>query len=156
MPSQDLTDLTGKSTHHFPSEDARILALLVSNLSPDHELTHELLHRGGSARKRWTVHGGVKVVQATQLGLSAELTTLLSDISRLKTALDDLLATALVRSGHGYKQNEDMACRIRQSISADELKFWKCQALIVCCGMIPWKYLESGSVIDIQEYCYLY
>lgn len=145
-PGQDHLGSLDKVYPRFPSDDARILALLVSNLSPVHEITLDMLHRGGSARKRWDEHGGIQAVEATQLGLSAELTSLLSDTTRLKTALDDLLGTVLVFSGHSYKQKEETASRICQSIAADETDFWKCQAFVACCGMIPWKYIESGSV----------
>lgn len=129
-------------------DDNTTLTLLVSFLSPAHEVTNDLLRRGGSPRRRWTEQGHVREVEATAAGLSRELTGLLSDPTRLGHALDSLNSqTVLSRSGTAYALNEQAARAIRKELSAEQLSFWKRQACIVAYRAVPWKYLESRLVI---------
>lgn len=139
---------SGTNTGQFAlhNEDSRNLGTLVSFLSPSHELTHDLLHRGGSPRRRWTVRGDVEEVDATLAGLSKEITRLLSDSQRLSSALDDTSTTVLKKSDHGFALDETVVSRVRQSLSEEQISYWKCQALIVAYRAVSWKYIESRSV----------
>lgn len=133
-------------------QDTKSLGLLVSCLSPFHEITSEFLRRGGLPRKRWTTNGNIEEVEATTAGLSPELTHLLSDSLRLKCALDGLLSTAVLRKVRdAYELNDETASHIRQGISGNELDFWKRQALVVTCSVIPWKYIEPGLVHLVER-----
>ncbi|KAK2600710.1 hypothetical protein N8I77_010225 [Diaporthe amygdali] len=129
----------------WASEDARILGLLVSFLSPFHQLTHEFLHRGGSPRKRWALDGSITEVGATTTSLSPELTRLLSDSARLSHALDDLSTAFLKKSNQAYFLNDQAVSRIHQDLSTNALLFWKTQALIVAYRASSWKYIEPSN-----------
>ncbi|KAH8745807.1 hypothetical protein F5883DRAFT_622867 [Diaporthe sp. PMI_573] len=122
------------------------LALLLSFLSPDHNLTQDFLRHGGSRRERWTVHGNTEEVDANIAGLSPDLSRLLSDDDSLGHALDMLSRSILNKSGQAYMLDKEAASGIRRNLSAEETVFWKCQAFITEYRAIPWKYIESSNI----------
>lgn len=136
-------------------QDIRSLGLLVSFLSPSHEITREFLRKGGLPRKRWSTNGNIEEVDAITAGLSPELTHLLSDSLRVGNTLEKLSRTVLRKVGHVFKLNKEAAGHIRQDISADELDFWERQALVVAYRAVPWKYIESGSVDPAERLRYI-
>lgn len=147
-PQQGILEVANIAAPCLLTKDAEKLARLVSYLSPEHGIPYSLLYRGGSPRLQWSVHGDSRAVKATHMGLSEELTNLLSNGATLRAALDSLLATGLVHSDDdAYKLNKEVASSIRENTAACDSEFWKCQALIVASRAIPWKYLEPRSVL---------
>ncbi|KAF4969791.1 hypothetical protein FZEAL_10165 [Fusarium zealandicum] len=131
------------------SEDASILLVLVSFLSPYDKIPLELLVRGSTARKRWTAEGEIESVEAIQAGLSADLIDILSDVQRLGSAFGELYQLSAVwkHPDETYHLNEDISARIHRGLSPENLLFWRQQALIVVYRAIPWKYLEFPDAV---------
>lgn len=143
-----MTEVASETTARLdgsPTSDAR-LRLLLSFLSPNCKITHDFLLRAGTSRKRWTLCGGVKEVDATAAGLAPELTGLLSDAPRLSNALSSLAPAMLKEIDQGYTLDMDAVTRIHRELPTEALMFWKTQALIVSYRACPWKYIEPRSV----------
>lgn len=126
------------------SEDASVLLVLLSFLSPCEKIPMNLFVRGSTPRKRWTVEGKIEVVKATRVGLASEMVDLLSNAQRLTVAFVELCRSAAVLKypDETYHLNEDMSARVHRSLDPDSLPFWRRQALIVAYRAIPWKYIE--------------
>jgi hypothetical protein len=130
---------------HIHSEDANILLTLLSFFTTSEKIPLDLLFRGGTPRRRWTVQGEIEGVDTFHAGLAPELGSLLSDIQRLGNAFHELdLSSAVSKnSDETYTLNEAVAGRVRGSLSPELLYFWRYQALTVAYRAIPWKYIES-------------
>lgn len=153
-PSERNGDLpTPSLTPSGPTRDADMIGKLVSFFAPSQQFTQHLLCRGGSHRRRWTKEGGIEEVDAMCAGLWKELAAVLSDAQRLSDALNYLKGTLLQPFDQGYVLNDDMSGRIRKSLSADDLRLWQSQALIVVYRAIPWKYIEI-TFVNLAEVKY--
>jgi hypothetical protein len=132
------------------SEDTHVLLTLLSLLSTSDKIPYDLLFRGATPRKRWTIRGEVEEANAYRVGLAPQLASLLSDTSRLSEALQKLENSSSVvldsaaDSTKAYTLNEAVASNARAKLSDEDLSYWRCQALIVTYRAIPWKYLESA------------
>ncbi|EDU40707.1 hypothetical protein PtrSN002B_006043 [Pyrenophora tritici-repentis] len=134
--------ILGSST--IISADANTLLLLLSFLSPNDPVPLDLLSRGATPRKRWTAYGEIEEFSAEKSGLSPELSSLLSDDSRICDAIAELKRRSVVtESEQMYTADEEVASQLRASLSVESRTFWKYQALIATYRAFPWKYLES-------------
>ncbi|KAF4448910.1 hypothetical protein F53441_7734 [Fusarium austroafricanum] len=126
------------------SEDASVLLVLLSFLSPCEKIPLELFTRGSTPRKRWTIQGEIELADATRVGLASGLVDLLSDSQRLTQAFGELCQSAAVLKypDETYHLNEDMSARVLRGLASDALPFWRQQALVVAYRAIPWKYIE--------------
>jgi hypothetical protein len=132
------------------AEDAHVLLTLLSLLSTSDKIPFDLLFRGATPRKRWTIQGEVEEVDADRVGLAPQVACLLSDAPRLSEAFQKLeesssvVLDSAVGSTKAYKLNEAIASNARAKLSGEDLSSWRWQALIVTYRAIPWKYLESA------------
>ncbi|KAH8722857.1 hypothetical protein GQ44DRAFT_729252 [Phaeosphaeriaceae sp. PMI808] len=107
------------------------------------EVPLELLFRGATPRRRWTVQGEGEESDAIASGLCLELQNLLSDQSKMLNAVQELdLLPAASGFDQPYGLNEQVTLRVRENVPIEQVLFWRCQALIVVYRAIPWKYLE--------------
>ncbi|KUI67647.1 hypothetical protein VM1G_11470 [Cytospora mali] len=69
---------------------------------------------------------------------------------RVDKALDNLSSNVSRTSNTTYKVDETIASRVRDSLPADQLSFWKTQALIITYRAVPWKYTVNliGILLD--------
>jgi len=127
------------------SEDAGILLVLLSLLSTSEKIPLDLPFRGATSRRRWNAQGLIEDTGASRAGLAPELSSLLSDISRLTNAFHELeLAATVSNLDQTYTMNEVISSRVHESLSPENLSFWRFQALVVTYRAIPWKYLEPS------------
>lgn len=126
------------------SEDAKILLVLISFFSTVDKIPINLLFRGAAPCKRWTAQGGIEEVDAIHVGLAPELLDFLSDITRLERSFHSLIPSSAVSKDHEqiYTLGKAAANHVRERLSAEDLLFWKYQALIITYRAIPWKYIE--------------
>lgn len=144
--TSSLTTLSGAipESNHICSEDANILLLLLSFLDTAEKIPVELLSRGATPRKRWSSQGMIEETSAIDAGLSPEICSLLSDIPRLGNAFKILEMRAIVskHADQAYILTKSISHLLHGELSAQQLSFWKLQALIVAYRAIPWKYIE--------------
>jgi hypothetical protein len=127
------------------SEDANLLLILLSFLSTPEKIPLDLLFRGATPRRRWTVQGEIAEVDAVVAGLNPEISSLLSNISRLEEAFFCLeLSSTVSKFEQTYTLDEAIACRIREGLSPEHHSFWRHQALVIAYRAIPWKYIEPA------------
>lgn len=124
------------------SADSKLLLLLVCMLGSS-AFSPSFLVFGATARKRWTEQGHIE--DAACAGLASELRTLLSDVSRLQRAFDELEnASVLTKTcGDRYTMSAATRSRVLTTLLPEVKQFWRSQALFVTCHAVPWKYLES-------------
>lgn len=130
----------------FRSDDAKVILTLLSFLSTSDPISLDLLSHGAAARKRWTTLGGIEEVDAVHAGLAPELRNLLSDGKRLESVFDGLCLSSVVSmdNDENYTLDEAVASRVREGVPAEDLPFWRCQALVVSYRAIPWKYIQPA------------
>ncbi|RDA90092.1 hypothetical protein CP533_2944 [Ophiocordyceps camponoti-saundersi (nom. inval.)] len=111
------------------------------------KIPSDLLLRGATPRRRWTVQGEIEEANALRAGLAPELITLLSDTLRLDSAFDELHLSATVSKNpdQTYTLTEAAADRIHESLCPEQLSFWRQQALTAVYRAVPWKYIESAN-----------
>lgn len=133
-------------SHTLYSKDTGILLTFLSFLSTSNKVPLDLLIRGATARKRWSAEGSIEEKEANHNDLSRELCTLLLDPTRLQSSLNKLASSsAVLDNGDGtYTVNESIANDIAENVSAEVISFWRCQALVVVCRAISWKYIETA------------
>ncbi|KAI8671822.1 hypothetical protein NCS57_00658600 [Fusarium keratoplasticum] len=131
----------------FRSDDAKVILTLLSFLSTSDPISLDLLSHGAAARKRWTTLGGIEEVDAVHAGLAPELRNLLSDGKRLESVFDGLCLSSVVSmdNDENYTLDEAVASRVREGVPAEDLPFWRCQALVVSYRAIPWKYIQPAT-----------
>lgn len=124
------------------SEDGKLLALVICMLN-DTAFSSQLLSLGALPRKRWTMQG--LVGEAGCEGLSGILRTILTNQTRLRSALDELEgASILTKTVDGsYMMEATIGCQIRGAILSEDTQFWRRQAFLIICHAVPWKYLET-------------
>lgn len=147
-PAWKLSSLAAVSKKNLdkpPSEDAGILLVLLSFLSPRDEVPLSLLSRGAAQVTRWTCRGEVGKYDAACSGLVLELVALLADCSRLRQAMRELELSSRVSkvSDDGYILEEATGSHVHQHLSPELIAFWKRQAVTLAARSIPHKYLES-------------
>ncbi|KND89334.1 hypothetical protein TOPH_06081, partial [Tolypocladium ophioglossoides CBS 100239] len=126
------------------SRDGKVLAFVICMLN-NTAFSPKLLLSGALPRKRWTKQGLVGETGCD--GLSATLRTILSDGSRLRSALDELESASTLSKtvDNSYVMDAAIGCRIREAIPSEDTQFWRRQAFLVICHAVPWKYLETLS-----------
>lgn len=124
------------------SEDASILLVLLTFFSASANIPFDLLLRGASPRKRWDHRGEIQEVDS---GLALGSGVFLSNNTRLSHAFHELTSLSAVSKDFDgtYTLTGDIAKRVHESLPAENIAFWKSQALIIAYRAIPWKYLES-------------
>lgn len=130
------------------SEDSRFLLILVCMLDSS-AFSPTFLSFGATTRKRWTEQGHIG--NAACVGLVSELRTLLSDVSRLQGAFDELENGSMLTKACDDRYTVDAATRSRvlTTLLPEAKQFWRCQAFFVICHAVPWKYLESLCVFSL-------
>lgn len=128
-----------------PSEDAGILLVLLSFLSPCNKIPLSLLSRGAAQVTRWTCRGEVGKYDAACGGLVPELVALLADSSRFFQAIRELELSSTISkvSDNCYILDAAVGSSVHQHLSPELITFWKRQAITVAARSIPWKYLKS-------------
>ncbi|GAB0132576.1 hypothetical protein EsDP_00001008 [Epichloe bromicola] len=126
------------------SEDARILLALLSFFSTLDKIPANLLSRGTAPCKRWTSQGGIEEVDANHMGLPPELQALLSDTTRLEHSFRTLELSSAVTKHHDqtYTIDNTVTSHIHERLPAEDLCFWRHQAVVVVYRAVPWKYIE--------------
>lgn len=121
------------------SEDAKVLLVLLSFLSTSDKIPLDLLFRGAAPRKRWTAQGEIKGVDAIHTGLVLELCSLLSDMPRLGNSFHELdLSSAVFKNNNQtYTLDEVITSCTRKRLSAEDLSFWRYQAIIIIYRAVP-------------------
>lgn len=106
------------------SEDAKILLLLLSCLSPSDKIPLDIF-RGAMPRKRWTAEGEIEEVDAIYVGLAPELRNLISDNPRLRNAFHqlDLISAISKDPDQTYALDKAVASYVRESLRAGDLSF---------------------------------
>lgn len=137
------------------SEDSRFLLLLVCMLG-NSALSPSFLFFGATSRKRWTEQGHIG--DSACAGLASELRTLLSDVSRLQGAFDELEnVSALIKTcGDRYTMSAATRSRVLTTLLPEVKQFWRSQAFFITCHAVPWKYLEPlyvPKMIGDQHLC---
>lgn len=135
-----------KATHEKGttfSDDASIVLLLMCFLAPS-SISMDLISRGATPRKRWNKYGKIDEMDATHVGLDPDLRILLSAKPRLSDAFLELGRSSIVSKQPDctYVVDESIAPRVCANMSAKQISFWRCQALVVAYRAIPWKYIE--------------
>ncbi|KAK8076088.1 hypothetical protein PG994_003360 [Apiospora phragmitis] len=127
------------------SEDARILLVLLAFFSASTKVPLDLVLRGASPRKRWDHRGEIQEVDSGRAGLASRLSVFLSDKARLSRAFHELVSSFAVsqESDETYTLTGELANRVHESLPAEDISFWRYQALVITYRAIPWKYLES-------------
>ncbi|KAF4332252.1 hypothetical protein FBEOM_13952 [Fusarium beomiforme] len=135
------------SSYDRYSDDSKILLVFLSFLSISDKIPPELFFRGAVPCKRWSAEGNIEDVDATHSDLSQELSSFLSDESRLHNSLDELRSSSAILddSEGSYTLNEAMS-GISKKLTAEDLSFWRCQVLVAVYRAIPWKYIEYATI----------
>ncbi|KAF4419031.1 hypothetical protein CGGC5_v011015 [Colletotrichum fructicola Nara gc5] len=121
-------------------QDKDLLILLC--FLADSKVSTDMLHRGGTPRKRWTEDGGIGDTSALH---DITLQPLLSDLSALKEAMNGLQRRSAVSVDMGgtYTLRPDIKATVLEELPSADYPFWRRQALIIAYRAVPWKYLET-------------
>ena len=130
------------------SGNPTLLLVLLSFLDSS-QLTKDVLHRGGTSRKRWSECGEIEEVTAIQAGLVHEVVALLSNNMELDSALTKLLAISAIQMEPGqsaFTLDDQVKARVSERLSGVLRSFWRRQALLLISHGFPRPYLDSGYV----------
>lgn len=121
-------------------QDKDLLILLC--FLADSKVSIDMLHRGGTPRKRWTEDGRIGDMSALH---DITLQLLLSDLSALKEAMNGLQRRSAVSVDMGgtYTLRPDIKATVLEELPSADFLFWRRQALIIAYRAVPWKYLET-------------
>ncbi|KAK6206923.1 hypothetical protein QIS74_13411 [Colletotrichum tabaci] len=146
---EDAAGCAGTSMAALPSDISpaqpysKTLLLLLCFLA-NAQVSAEMLHRGGTPRKRWTEEGGIKVTGAPH---DAALQPLLSDLPTLHDAMAELERLSAINLSVDGKCTLHPGVRtaVLKSLPPESYSFWRWQALATAYRAVPWKYLEPAA-----------
>lgn len=132
------TQNPGKLSLRAHSRDLLILLCFLA----ESKVSADMLHRGGTPRKRWTVDGGIGDTRPLH-GITFQ--PLLSDLSALTEAMNELqrLSAVSIDIEGMYTLRRDMKASVLEELPPATYPFWRQQALIIAYRAVPWKYLET-------------
>lgn len=126
-------------------DDSKLLLTLISMLASS-QFSLQILSLGVTPRKRWTWQG--QIAEVACAGLAPELRDLLSDVSTLRRAVNELERSSVVAkiSDDRYALDVATGASVLATLPPEIRQFWRQQALIITYRAVPWKYIESAYV----------
>lgn len=133
-------------------DDSKLLLTVISMFASS-QFSLQILSLGANPRKRWTEQGQIAEVACADL--APELKDLLSDVSTLRQAVDELERSSVVTkiSDDRYTLDAATGASILTTLPPEIRQFWRQQALVIIYRAVPWKYLESAYVFKDLAAC---